>query len=330
MSHIRDILISFLLCISLLSYTTIAASSYNPYIVLSIYGATVDIGDEFYIIALTSNGKKPSWKSSDSKIASVNTYGKITAKKSGSVTISAKIKDAEASCTIKVRKTEIILSKKSLVIEHGDSFTLSASTSNGSEVVWKSRKKSIATIESDGTITGQKPGETTVTACADGSIASCKVKVKKPTVRLSRASVCLYRKERVPLSATVSSSIKPIWKSDKKSVATVTENGWVTAVKHGTATISATVDGVSSKCYITVKQPKITLSQSVIDLQVGEHTKITADVSSGNSPEWTTSNNSIATVSNGTICAIAKGTTYVYAKEDGIKQRCKVIVHDKP
>lgn len=326
MKHIRDLLISFLLCISLLSQTTIVASTEIPYVVLSLYGATVDIHDEFYIIALTSTGKKPTWKSSDSKIVSVNTYGKITAKRSGSAIVTAKIKDAEASCKIKVKKTTISLSDKSVSLEHGGSTVITASTSNGSKVTWKTSKKSIATIEEDGTITGQKPGVTTITAHADGSIATCQVRIKKPTVRLSRSSVSLYRKERVHLSAIVSSSISPKWKSDKKSVATVTENGWVTAQKHGQATITAAVDGVTSKCYITVKQPKIKLSQTEVTLSVGEHIKITAEVSSGNSPEWTSSNSSIATVSNGTICAIAKGTAYVYAKEDGVKERCKVIV----
>lgn len=328
MSHIRDILISFLLCISLTSHTTVVASTSYPYVVLSLYNATVDIGDEFYMVALTSTGKKPTWRSSDSKIVSVSTYGKVTAKKAGIATITAKIKDAEASCKVKVKKTSILLSKKTISLEHGESFTLNATTSNDSKVKWKTSKKSIATVDENGTITGQKPGEAIISALADGSSASCKVRVKKPTVRLSQASASLYRKERVHLTATVSSSIKPIWKTNKKSVATVTENGWVTAIKHGSATISATVDGVTSKCYITVKQPKITLSQTDLTLQVGEHTKITAEVSSGNSPEWTTSNNSIATVSNGTICAIAKGTAYIYAKEDGVKERCKVVVKE--
>ena len=42
---------------------------------------TVNIGDEFYIIALTSNGKKPKWSSSSSSIASVNSMEKLLQKK---------------------------------------------------------------------------------------------------------------------------------------------------------------------------------------------------------------------------------------------------------
>lgn len=324
--HLKKVLICFLFCIIFLVDNTVYARSSIPYIVLSVYDGTLRIGGEFYIVALTSTGKKPSWKSSDSKIASVNTYGKVTAKRAGTATITAKIKDAEASCKVTVLKTEITLSKKSISIEHGEQIQLSAETSNKSTVTWKSAKKSIATVSEDGIVTGVKPGETQISAKADQTTVTCKVTVKKPTVRVSRASLTLYRKQQERLTASVSSGIKPIWKSNKKSVATVNENGVVTAIKHGTAIITATVDGVTSKCTVTVKQPTIQLSTSKIVLKVGETHKITAKVSSGISPEWSVSNTSIATVKNGMVTALSKGKTYVYASEDGIKQRCTITV----
>lgn len=329
MSHFRKFLLCFLFCFILITEQTIYASTNYPYVVLSIYNETVDIGDEFYIVALTSTGKKPTWKSSNSKIASVNTYGKVTAKKAGTVSITAKIKDAEATCRIKVCKTEIILNKKSISLEHNETFKLSATCSNHSEVTWKSSKKSIASVSTDGTVTGNKPGETIITANADGSSVSCKIKVRKPTIRISQTSITLYRKQRKKLIASVSSNITPVWKSNKKSVATVNENGMVTAVKHGTATITATVDGVSKKCTVTVKQPTIKLSEETLSLKTGSTVTLDADVSSGISPVWSSSNTSIATVStHGTIQAIAKGKAYIYATEDGVKKRCVVTVTD--
>ena len=66
-------------------------------IVLSEYSHTMPVGGEFYLIAITSTGKMPTFKSSNSSVASVNTYGLITAKKAGSCKITAKIKGAEAS-----------------------------------------------------------------------------------------------------------------------------------------------------------------------------------------------------------------------------------------
>ena len=61
------------------------------FVILNSYSRTMKIGDEYYLIAATSNGKKPTFTSSNSSVASVNTYGKITAKKAGTAKIRAKI-----------------------------------------------------------------------------------------------------------------------------------------------------------------------------------------------------------------------------------------------
>lgn len=326
MSHFKKILISFLLILSCIFQTTVHASSSYSYVALSDYHVTTQIGDEFYLVALTSTGKKPTWKSSNSKIASVNTYGRVTAKSSGTASITAKIKNAEASCKITVTKTELTLNKSSLSLEHGETFQLTGTTSNHSNITWKSSKKSVAAVSENGLITAYKPGQATITAKANDTKVTCKINVKKPDVRISLTALSLYRKEQRKLSVTVSSNISPVWKSNKKSVVTVNERGLITAVKHGTAIISATVDGVSAKCYITVKQPTIKLSQTKLTMKAGTSHNITADVSSGNSPEWTSSNTAVATVSNGTITALSKGTVSIYASEDGIKTKCSVAV----
>jgi len=333
MSRIKKVLFSiflsftiFILSLPLQAISAKASSSF-AFVVLSQYKATVDISNEFYIIAITSNGNLPSWKSSDSKIASVNTYGKVTAKKAGTVTITAKIKNAEASCKVTVNKTKIAISKKSASIERGQTLNLSAATSNNSNITWKSSKKSIATIDEYGIITGIKPGETTITATADGSSTTCKITVKSPTIKLSQTKITLYRCQTAKLFATVSSAINPSWKTNKKSVALVDEAGTITAVKHGTATITATVDGISKSCEVVVEQPIITLSSAEFSLKKGATTTITATVSSANPPVWSSSNANIATVdAKGTITALQKGKAYIYAAEDGVKVRCILYV----
>ena len=70
--------------------TRVYAAGYE-YVILTQYTKTMKIGDEFYLTAVTSTGKKPKFSSSDSKIAAVNTYGKITAKKAGTATITIKV-----------------------------------------------------------------------------------------------------------------------------------------------------------------------------------------------------------------------------------------------
>lgn len=332
MSHRRKIFISILLSLILLELVpvqTISASSSDPFplVILTKYKASLDIGNQLCIFAITSNGKQPSWKSSNSKVASVNTYGTVTAKKAGSALITAKIKNAEASCYITVNKTIISISDASVSVERGVTYKLSASTSNGSAVTWKSSKKSVATVDDYGTVTGIKPGTATIIAAADGSTASCIFIVKSPTVTINKASISLYRGQSARLSASVSSGIAPVWKSSKKSVAIVDAYGTITAMKNGTATITATVDKVTASCEVIVLKPDITLSQTVITLKKGSCATITASVSSRNKPVWSSSNTNIVTVNSyGEIKALQKGKAYVYASEDGVKARCTVHV----
>ena len=104
MSHKHNILRTVFTVFSMISMlllsnfqmTTAYASSGYEFVVLNSYSKTLSIGDEFYLLAVTTNGKKPSFSSSNSSVASVNTYGKITAKKAGTATIKAKIKNGEA------------------------------------------------------------------------------------------------------------------------------------------------------------------------------------------------------------------------------------------
>ena len=132
------------------------------------------------------------------------------------------------------------------------------------------------------------------------------------------------------LSVSSTSKSIPRWKTNKKSVATVDNEGRVTAVKNGTAIITVTVDGVSKTCEVTVKKPKITVGQEQISLTAGETCQPKVTVSSGNKPEYYSSNTNVATVNEtGVITAIGRGRAYIYAKEDGTKVRMTVTVKEK-
>ena len=98
-------------------------------------------------------------------------------------------------------------------------------------------------------------------------------------------------------------------------------------MKHGTAIITVTVDGVSKTCEVTVRQPKVVLAKSSVVLNVGQQTRVEASVSSGNMPVYSSSNTSIATVEeDGTVTAVSQGKAYIYATEDGVKAKLTVTV----
>ena len=330
MKKISVFIVTLVLALSTMFSTSAvhaADSSAIPYIILSQYYGTMKIGEGNCISAFTSTGKKPTWKSSDSSVASVNTYGCVTAKKAGTTFITASIKNAEASCKITVKPTTVTLNRTNISLENGQWTRLVANTSNGSKVTWKSSKKSVATVDSYGTIAAVKPGEAIITATANQTSVTCKVTVKSPTVTLNSRSVNLYRTQTFSLKASVSSNIKPTWKTNRKSIAVVDEDGKITAIKHGTATITAKVDDVSVTCEVTVKQPTVTLNKSELSLKKGAKETLTAKVSSGNTPTWTCSNTDVVSISDkGVVTAKKKGSAYVYAAEDGIKSKCKVTV----
>ena len=140
----------------------------------------------------------------------------------------------------------------------------------------------------------------------------------------------MYRGQSAKITAEVSSKINPVWKSNRTSVANVDENGYVTALKHGTALITATVDGIKKICEVTVKPPVIKLSKTSVTLKPGDEITLVANVSSGNTPKWISKKTSIASVSQkGIIRAKKAGTAIITVSEDGAKAICTVTVKQK-
>ena len=175
-----------------------------------------------------------------------------------------------------------------------------------------------------GKLTAKKVGQATVTATAEGG-ASATVDVivrKAPTrVRLSRSKATLGVGETLSLTATLlpeesASAVK--FTSSKKSVAQVDANGVVTALKKGTATITAkTYNGKKATCRVTVKAaPKsVTVSLSSLTLSVGQVRTPTVKLSSGSAGAWTlSSSNTSAVVVEGTsLRAVGAGTAGITA-----------------
>lgn len=332
----RKIIILILLsvCLCLTAPANFALAKSDPLkdllcaVVLSNSDLILDIGDSHTLFALTTDGGKPTYKSSDSKIASVSAYGVITAKKKGSVTITATRKKAKAVCHVTVRETTIKLSKKGVTLDCGEMTGITASVSNGKAVKWKSSHPTIARVSEKGLITALKPGTCTVTASVDGSKAVCNVTVAAPRVTLSCEELTMLRGQTYRLTASVSSKRPVTFKSGKKSVATVSSDGTVTAVKNGSTVITATVDGTSVTCIVTVEPPVITLDTDELTLKKGEKATVGAYVSSGQSPVWSSSNTSVVRIDkkSGRITAVSKGKAYIYASEDGAKARCRITV----
>ncbi|MCI6652471.1 MAG: Ig-like domain-containing protein [Ruminococcus sp.] len=118
------------------------------------------------------------------------------------------------------------------------------------------------------------------------------------------------------------------WTTSNKNVATV-NNGKVTAVGKGTATITATLTtGEKLTCKVTVvNSPKLTLSNVILKSGGAKTIKAVG----GTVKSWTTSNKNVATVKDGKITALNRGTATVTATlTTGKKLTCKVVVSTAP
>ena len=298
-------------------------------LLLNSYHKEMKIGDTFYLIGVSSTGEQPKFSSSKSAVASVNAYGKVQAKKAGEAEISVKVKGKSAICKVVVNPTVITLSSTQLTMERGEEKTLRASTSNGSSVSWKSNKTSVAKVDDKGKVIAVKPGEAIITATADKSKKTCHIKVKKPDVVLNKSSVQLYCTRRTRLMASVSSKVKPTWKSSSTKVASVNETGMVTALKPGECKITANVDGVKKTCKVTVIKPKITLNVKTLQLKKGATYTLKATCNYTDALEWYASDDTVVSVSDkGKIKALRKGSTYVYASLYGVKVKCHIKVKE--
>ena len=229
--------------------------SMPPVIILTRYSKTMAIGEEFGLIAIASNGKQPTFKSSKSSIASVNTYGRVTAKKAGTCKITAKVRNAEASCNITVKPTTLTITPANVTLYRQGTKQLHASVSNGHSPVWKSGKSSVATVDENGFFTAVKHGTAKITAKVDGVSKTCTITVKQPKIKLSSSSVSMTVGSTHTLSATVSSGNAPEWSTSNSNVLSVDQNGNITALKKGRAYVYAREDGIKTSCVVTVSEP---------------------------------------------------------------------------
>ena len=198
--------------------------------------------------------------------ASLDTNGKLTVD-GGTLTQNGTV---TGDVTYKV--TGVSLSPTTLTLDVGASSTLTATitpdNASNKSINWESGNTGVATVDTSGKVTAVAQGTTTITAtAADGSgkSAECSVTVKEAanvpveSVSLDKTSLGLTEGETTQLTATVepedASNKNVTWESSNTNVATV-NNGEVTAVSAGTATITVTtVDGgKTDTCTVTVRE----------------------------------------------------------------------------
>lgn len=176
------------------------------------------------------------------------------------------------------------------------------------------------------------------------AVTSCEepvVEIKVSSVTLNSESLSMTEGESFKLNATVApdnaTDKTVIWSTSDAGIANV-EDGMVTAVKPGTATITAASKdgGAKVTCPVTVAAREvpvesITLSQSEATLTKGETVTLKATVKPENTTEtvvWTTNNASVATVKDGVVTAVGIGAASITATAGGKNASCTVTVKE--
>lgn len=147
----------------------------------------------------------------------------------------------------------------------GDTATFSASVdpnnADDQTITWSSSDPSVLSVADDGTVEALAPGSAKITARAsNGKSAECTISVEQDSVHEESVSltssifnVVVGETYQLHVVAKSENAEGFTWSSGKESVATVDQNGLVTAVGEGTAIITVTADnGKQASCQITV------------------------------------------------------------------------------
>ena len=333
---------------------TIAVES----IVLSEDTLLLGIDDTATLIATirpeNATEREITWTSSNPEIATVSDQGEVVALQEGTCTVTVSAGGKSAECVVTVSRNvipvkEVILSETSLTLKEGESYTLTATVTPADAtertVTWKSGNPDVATVSDEGKIEAVHAGTCIITASAGGKVSECMITVTSETIAveqitLSATSLSLKLGDSRTLTATVipsdATDSQVTWSSSDPSVATVSDQGEVTAVRAGNCTITATAGGKSAACTVTVSTQeipveRITLSSTSLSLKEGDSHKLTATVTPSDATDsqvtWSSSDPSVATVSDqGEVTAVRAGNCTITATAGSKSAACTVTV----
>ena len=317
----------------------------------------------------TTDSKEVTWTSKDKDIATVSTDGKVTGVKAGTTTVTATSKangTISASCTINVKApiSSIELSPKTIEINEGDTSEAinvtynPENTTDTKEVTWTSQNTSIATVSTDGKVTGVKAGTTTITATTkNNKTDTVTVNVKAPLtgINLNKSQVSMELNDEDTLIVSydpenTTDNKDVTWKSSDDSkvrVEKLTENtakivGVAVTQRNTPVTITAIVGKFEATCDVSVTVPvsSVVINEQDITLERKISGKDTTTLTATINPEgalensdveWVSADKSIATVTKrdattATVTAVSDGTVEIKATIGGKEATTTITV----
>lgn len=298
-----------------------------------------------------SNDPELLWESSNPSVATVDDKGNVTASAGGTTVITAtSYNGISDSCNVVVTSpvTDVTLDIEELVLNLGQTYrlvaTVAPSDATNPNVVWDSSDLSVVNVRSDGTLIPQKAGKVDITVTTvDGfKTAVCKVSVVNAVTGISftESGSDLEVGKTLQLTPTYAPEDadppKLTWQSSDPDIATVSEDGTVTAVKIGTATITVTAEnGVSAEYKLNVVALEVPIEKIVVDsflsLKIAKPVKFTVSLLPTNTTETYTikvDKPSIVRINNdGTLTPLKDGVAKITVSSKSGKVTAECVVN---
>lgn len=329
MKLFKKLILSIMLVLfSLIISVNIIPELQNSYIVeaasvkINKTKKTLYVG-QTYTLKIKGTNKKVKWSSSNTKIATVNSKGKVTAKKKGTVTITAKVSGKKYKCKITIEDPKI--NNKKYIMSVGEKYKVKVSGTS-QKIKWTSDNKKIVKVDSKGNIKALNVGSTKITATVGDKILTCKVYVENPELDKRYVELELGSEQYLYLKNTIR---EKKWESSNASIVKVDEDGYIEAVGIGNAIISAKVGNSTYKCNVKVKDLKINHTSEIMYLNEELYLNI-RNLSNSyyyGEVKWYSLNDSIAKVDKyGEVIAVGVGNTKICAKVANKIYSCDITV----
>lgn len=145
------------------------------------------------------------------------------------------------------------LNKTSVTLYTKGKKTIQLSADTESVVKYTSDNEKVAVVDENGRVTAKKAGTALITASADGYQSTCRIVVKKPTLKVAKKMIKVKKGKKARIIVKVRPSTKVVFASANKKIAAVTKKGMLKGMKKGQTKIKVKCYGITKTVIVIVK-----------------------------------------------------------------------------